>query len=217
MKLGLPKRFALVIANGEDCDTVLTTSLAQKATCVIVLDGAMHRFQKMRLRADILLGDFDGNGHDTASLKALFPNLQIVHTPDQEFTDFEKGIWHAASLGFTTIIGIWATGRRADHSFSNVANLIRFPEHLHIELLDNHSRIYRIPKQFSKVFQKGDVISLVPIGTVSGIVTKNLKYPLNNETLILGIRNGSSNEALEDGLVTITYERGEMLLMECYD
>ena len=57
----------------------------------------------------------------------------------------------------------------------------------------------------------------MPIGEAAGISTKNLKYSLDNETLNLGHRNGSSNEAKEDGEVHISYQTGDMLIMECKD
>ena len=57
----------------------------------------------------------------------------------------------------------------------------------------------------------------MPIGEATGITTKNLKYSLYSETLKLGHRNGSSNEAIEDGEVHISYQTGDMLIMECKD
>lgn len=210
-------KFALIIANGESCRFDLTKEFVNNAETVIVLDGAMHRYQQLDLPAHVLLGDFDDDSHNQAALKEKFPRLEIKHAPDQEATDFEKGIWHAINQGYEHIVALWATGRRADHSFTNVANLIRFPKHVRIELIDEHSLIYRLPKYFQKEFKKGAVVSLVPIGDVHGVRTENLKYPLNNESLHLGLRNGNSNEPVNDGLVTISYESGEMLLMECYD
>ncbi len=56
-----------------------------------------------------------------------------------------------------------------------------------------------------------------PIGKVSGITTKNLFYPLNNEELTIGYRTGSSNHVAEDGIVSIEHTNGDLLLMECWD
>ena len=47
--------------------------------------------------------------------------------------------------------------------------------------------------------------------------TKNLKYPLHNESLIIGYRTGSSNEVLTDGIVIIEHQEGDLLIMECWD
>jgi thiamine pyrophosphokinase len=58
---------------------------------------------------------------------------------------------------------------------------------------------------------------LIPVGTVEGIVTENLKYNLQNESLTLGYRIGSSNEVAEDGIIKISHQKGDLLMMECKD
>jgi thiamine pyrophosphokinase len=42
-------------------------------------------------------------------------------------------------------------------------------------------------------------------------------YPLENDTLTMGYRTGSSNAVANDGIVTITHTDGDLLLMECID
>ena len=74
--------------------------------------------------------------------------------------------------------------------------------------------VYRF---YEKWYVAGTPISLIPIGQVDGITTKNLKYSLDNESLTMGYRSGSSNEALSDGIVSITHSSGDLLLMECWD
>ena len=112
---------------------------------------------------------------------------------------------------------VWATGKRADHTISNITNIVKYRNQLKIVVLDDHSKIYLLPPTFSKWFVAKTPLSLIPIGEVSGITTSNLKYPLHNESLHLGYRSGSSNEALYDGLVTIQHLQGDLLLMECVD
>jgi thiamine pyrophosphokinase len=99
----------------------------------------------------------------------------------------------------------------------NCANLISFPLDRAIQLVDDHSVIYRIPTYFEKEFTATQVLSLIPIGTVTGITTSNLRYPLINDSLILGQKNGNSNEVLTTGKVIIQHKTGALLLMECKD
>jgi thiamine pyrophosphokinase len=49
-------------------------------------------------------------------------------------------------------------------------------------------------------------------GKVKGIKTKGLLYPLNDEELENGKRDGSSNEAISD-TISIEYTSGSLLLM----
>lgn len=217
MNVDCSQPFAVILANGEACSTAISDFYLQQAQHIIVLDGAMHRFKKTGYRADVLLGDFDRNEHHFEELKSVFPNIRIEHFPDQESTDLEKGIHYAIRSGFNQIVILWATGRRSDHGFTNIANLVRYPEHLGIMIRDDYSSIYLLPKNFRQWYPQKTILSLIPIGKVNGITTGNLRYPLNDESLELGFRNGNSNEALEDGIVEIRYESGYLLMMECTD
>jgi thiamine pyrophosphokinase len=44
-----------------------------------------------------------------------------------------------------------------------------------------------------------------------------LYYPLNNDTLTIGYKTGSSNHVAKDGIVIIEHRDGDLLLMECID
>jgi len=210
---------ALIIANGEACSFDLLGQLLEWSPFVVVLDQAIHRVIELGIKIDVLLGDFDGNIDLTEIEKSQYP-IEIIHAPDQEKTDLDKAFEMLISRGFPAANVVWATGRRADHSMTNMTNIIRYKSKLQIVLIDDYSVIYPLlstPNVFEKWFAKGTPISLIPVGTVTGIRTENLLYKLDNESLILGYRAGSSNEAANDGIVRISYEDGDLLLMECHD
>ncbi len=207
---------ALIIANGEACSMELLGQLLEWSPLVIVLDSAIHRVLDLGIKVDVLLGDFDRN-LDTEAIKAKQYPLEVVYTPDQEKHDLEKAFDYLVEKGFKAANVVWATGRRADHTMTNITNITRFRDSLKIVLLDDYSKIYLLPKRFEKWYAKATPISLIPIGVVEGIITDGLKYNLANESLTLGYRTGSSNEAAEDGFVKITYEKGDLLMMECND
>src|SRR5690606_21076259 len=112
---------------------------------------------------------------------------------------------------------VWATGRRADHSISNMTNIVRYKDLIKIVLFDDYSKIFQLRNTYQKWYTKDTILSLIPVGTVTGISSENLTYPLQDDTLIIGYRSGSSNSAKEDGIVRITYDEGDLLLMECTD
>lgn len=207
---------ALIIANGEACSFSLLSQLLEWSPTVLVLDGAISRVLQLGIKVDIVLGDFDGHIDYNSMLSDQHP-IKIVHTPDQNKTDLEKGIEYLISEGHKAINIVWATGRRADHNITNITNLARYKSEVNIVLYDDYSKIFCLPKTFEKWYVKGSVISLIPIGEVSGIYSQGLKYKLENDTLTIGYRTGSSNEAQDDGIVTISYETGCLLLMECHD
>jgi thiamine pyrophosphokinase len=216
---------ALIIANGESCSAELLGQLLEWSPFIIVLDGAIKRVLDLGIKIDVLLGDFDGvtsgrNEVDFDEIRAGQYPIEIVHTPDQNYTDLEKAFLFLIQRGHTAANIIWATGRRTDHTITNLTSIVRYKSKLQLVIIDDYSTIYPLlptPNRFEKWFTKGTPLSLIPVGNASGIFTQNMLYPLENDTLMLGYRSGSSNEVAEDGFVKITYETGDLLLMECHD
>ncbi len=183
---------------------------------VIVLDGAVHRFEPLGIKMDVLLGDFDGN-INLEEIEQRQQPIKVIHTPDQNATDLEKAILWLIEEGYPSANIAWATGLRADHTVNNMMSLFKYQEQIDLVMIDDHSRIFSLPKTYKKWYPKGTRISLIPFGLVQGISCKGLKYMLSNEDLESGVRSGSSNEVVEDGWVEINYAIGNMLLMECCD
>ncbi len=211
---------ALIIANGEACSISLLEQLLEWSPLVVVLDGAVERVMSLGIKIDVLFGDFDGLNISLEEVKNKQYPIEIVHAPDQEKTDLEKAIDYLIGRQFPAVNIVWATGRRADHTLANITNIVKQREQIQIRMIDDYSLIYPLsplPVVFSKWFKAGTPVSLVPVGLAEGIVTKNLVYPLFEESLKLGERIGTSNAVCEDGLVEITFQKGEMLIMECRD
>ena len=207
---------ALIISNGEACSFELMGQLLEWSPLVVVLDSAIHRVLDLNIKVDVLLGDFDRDFDAEKIRKEQYP-IEIVYTPDQNKTDLEKAFDYLIKRGFPAANVIWATGRRADHTITNITNIVRFREKLKIVIIDDYSKIFLLPKTYEKWYPKGTPISLIPVGIASGISTQNLKYSLDNESLTIGYRSGSSNEVELDGMVKITYQEGDLLMMECSD
>jgi thiamine pyrophosphokinase len=208
---------ALIIANGEACSLELLGELLEWSPYVVVLDGAIHRVLELEIKVDVLLGDFDRNEIPLETIKAKQDAIEIVHTPDQNKTDLEKAIDFLIQKGHRAVNVLWATGKRADHTLANITGIVRFKNQITITMIDDYSVIYQLPEKFQKWYPKNTPISLIPVGTVEGIVTENLKYNLQNESLTLGYRIGSSNEVAEDGIIKISHQKGDLLMMECKD
>ena len=207
---------ALIIANGASCSEELLGQLLEWSPLVIVLDSAIERVLELGIKVDVLLGDFDRGFNPEYYLEKQYP-LEIVHTPNQDKTDLEKAFDYLIEKGHKAVNVIWATGKRADHTITNITSIVKFRNQLKIVLLDDHSKIFLLPNTFEKWYTKNTPISLIPIGEVTGIHSKNLFYPLENHSLTIGDKTGSSNHVTEDGIVSISHEKGDLLLMECRD
>ncbi|MBP6551501.1 MAG: thiamine diphosphokinase [Flavobacterium sp.] len=207
---------ALIIANGAACNIELLGQLLEWSPLVIVLDSAMERVLDLGIKVDVLLGDFD-RGFDPEYYKEKQFPLEIVHTPDQVKTDLEKAFDYLVERNIPAVNVVWATGRRADHTITNITNIIRYRDALKIVILDDHSKVFLLPKKFEKWYPAKTPLSLIPVGHVTGIHSQNLFYPLENDSLTIGYRTGSSNHVKADGIVVIEHDQGDLLLMECWD
>ena len=207
---------ALIIANGLECNTELLGQLLEWSPYVIVLDSAIERVMELGIKVDVLLGDFDRN-FDAQFYAANHYPIEIVHTPDQNKTDLQKAFDFLIEKGHKAVNVVWATGKRADHTLNNFSTLVSYRNELKVVLFDDHSKVFLLANSFKKWYPKEAIISLIPLGKVEGITTKNLFYPLQNESLELGYRTGSSNHVAEDGIVTITHEKGNLLLIESFE
>ena len=207
---------ALIIANGLECNNELLGQLLEWSPYVIVLDSAIERVIELGIKVDVLLGDFDRN-FDAQFYAANNYPIEIVHTPDQNKTDLQKAFDFLIEKGHKAVNVVWATGKRADHTLNNFSTLVSYRNELKVVLFDDHSKVFLLANSFKKWYPKEAIISLIPLGKVEGITTKNLFYPLQNESLELGYRTGSSNHVAEDGIVTITHEKGNLLLIESFE
>ena len=207
---------ALIIANGASCSFDLLGQLLEWSPIVVVLDNAIDRVLQLDIKVDVLLGDFDNDFGPEIYKEKQYP-LEIVHTPNQDKTDLEKALDYLIEKGHKAVNVVWATGKRADHTLTNITNIVSYRNKIKIVMLDDHSKIFLLPNKFEKWYTANTPISLIPVGKVTGITSTNLFYPLQNDELTLGYRSGNSNHVSQDGIVTITHETGDLLLMECFD
>jgi thiamine pyrophosphokinase len=207
---------ALIIANGAACSQELLDQLLEWSPLVIVLDSAIERVLQLGIKVDVLLGDFD-RGFDANYYKQKQFPLEVIHTPDQNKTDLEKAFDYLIERKIPMVNVVWATGKRADHTITNLTNIVRYKQLLKIVIIDDHSKVYILPQHYEKWYTSNTPISLIPVGEVTGITTQNLYYPLKNDSLTIGYRTGSSNHVTSDGIVIIKHEKGDLLLMECFD
>ena len=207
---------ALIIANGQSCSNELLGQLLEWSPLVVVLDSAIQRVIDLNIKVDVLLGDFDRDFDPILYEQQQFP-LEIVYTPNQDKTDLEKAFDYLIERKIPAVNVVWATGRRADHSITNMTNIVRYRNKLKIVILDDYSKIFLLQPDFKKWYTARSILSLIPVGIVTGITSNNLTYELNDDTLIMGYRTGSSNSVKEDGIVSIEHTSGDLLLMECED
>ena len=87
-----------------------------------------------------------------------------------------------------------------------------FADRLALRIVDDYCDIRLIDQYIRFRADISQKVSLCPLdGAAEGITTEGLKWALQSESLIPGVRDGISNEVV-DNPVEIRVERGDLLL-----
>ena len=193
---------------------LLRADLAQNPGALVVgIDGGARHLLRVGRAPDVVTGDFDSLSlGERESLAAK--GAQIVPTPDQDYTDLDKALTYVRDVhGIDQMRVFAATGGRLDHIYSVLSALIKHGQAADVRLVDAVGETRFVPG--SVVFEGGDItgrtISLMAFGPAKGITTTGVRWPLTNDTLAPGVRDGTLNEVISDR-VTITIESGDLLV-----
>ena len=130
---------------------------------------------------------------------------------DDESTDLEKAISWAIKQKYVHITVVGASGKRLDHTVGNLGVLPKFYPDALIRFVDDQGETMYVGKELSFEAKRGDVLSLIPLNRCEGVTTSGLRYGLSDETLELGVREGTSNVVLTSP-ITIKVKKGHLLL-----
>ena len=111
---------------------------------ICVTDGASKNLAKFHIEPDIICGDLDSID------KEILDNYKskIVHTPDQNFTDFEKALQLLLKKGITAVDVFGASGKEQDHFLGNISTAKAFQKKLKLTFYDDFGRFFFLdPKE----------------------------------------------------------------------
>ncbi len=201
----------LIFANGELPDLESARSLVKTGDFIICADGGTRHTLALGLTPQVIIGDLDSlpeNFHPA-------PETQVIKfSVDKNETDLELAIDHALARNPKEIVIVGALGGRLDQTLGNIS-LISDDRLLtcDIRLHDGVEEIFFCRDQATVKGRSGDIVSLIPLGgEVSGIVTQNLKWPLQDEVLYPYKTRGISNEMLGEE-ASIKIKSGLLLIV----
>jgi thiamine pyrophosphokinase len=188
----------IIVCNGQLSKKVLNEIKdSQNNAIIISADGASNKLAKFNLIPHYIVGDFDSISKDSIEFFKK-KGVTFLAIKEQEHNDLEKCLKLCMELKIKDIIVYGATGKRLDHTLNNLSILKRYYKKAKIRFIDNENEIFVTDKDISFDYRKGDVISIFGYPKAEGIITEGLKYPLKNETLELGKREGALNKASDD-------------------
>ncbi len=191
----------LLFLNALYPNDIPDTSLYDLVFCT---DGAYNTLKTHNIKPDIISGDLD-------SIKRLPSDIEIIETPDQNFTDFEKTLEIIIQKGGIFVDVYGASGKEQDHFLGNLTTALKFEDKLSITFYDNFHYYFITSKNASLETQIGKIVSLYPYPSAKNITTKGLKYPLSNETLDLKDRVGTRNQATNT-TIEISFTEGTLII-----
>lgn len=171
---------------------------------VCAIDGAYDHFKSKNIQPDLVTGDFD-------SIHTIPSNIEVINTPDQNFTDFDKALTILKNKGYVHIDVYGGSGKEHDHFLGNISTALQWKNILKITFFDDFGTYFFIEEQITLTNVKGKNISLIPFPIAHEIFTEGLAYPIINETLTFGKRIGTRNIAFDND-VQITFKGGELLV-----
>jgi len=194
----------LVIADGE----ALSKNKLEKLSLnrkILVLDGAYKIIKKYGWSSeyfDFLLGDFDSvDLLDLENLKINHPE-KIIHTPDQDKTDLDKGLEFVFNFKPRSILITGALGLRLQHGLYNLRILKKYFNYLNqgveLSLVSEREQInYYENREIIITGEVGQSIGI--LGFPKGVVSSDgLKYELENYELNFEKNNSVCNRFLKN-------------------
>lgn len=171
---------------------------------VCAIDGAYNHFEKNNIIPDLVTGDFD-------SIHSIPTTVEVINTPDQNYTDFDKALLILKERGYFNIDVYGGSGKEHDHFLGNISTALQWKAKLNITFFDDFGSYFFIEESVELANLKGRNISLIPFPIATEISTKGLQYPLKNESLTFGERIGTRNK-ISENTVTISYKSGSLLI-----
>lgn len=202
----------LIIADGIVPDAELLSKWWPTFDLKIACDGAGNILlsESYKFRPDVIIGDMDS--FDSNCMPDEDHDVEIIPQRDQNTNDLEKALTLAKTKNCSEVTIVGGLGKRIDHTLKNISVLLQFNEVFErIGFEDEYGISFILPKEWRANLPIGTVLSLSPVdGEVTQISSQGLAYSLNNDSLLMGFRDGSSNHTISQ-TVSITHGHGALL------
>jgi len=176
------------------------------ATLLVAADGALNFFARIGRSPDVVVGDFDSV---STSVLERFPEVKKQTFPkEKDATDGELAVRYALDSGCREIeiFGAIDTGFETDQMLANLLLLMLIKDHSHARgteiparLSDHYQHIYLLSDETANIAgKKGNMLSIIPLSTITQITIKGTKWELEQEKLRIGSSRSLRNEFLEE-------------------
>jgi thiamine pyrophosphokinase len=208
---------ALIFANGaiEDGEMVQRALADARDALIVAADGGARVAAHYGRRVDTVIGDMDSLSPDELATLRTQQATILQHPAEKNETDLELALMWAVEQGADWLRVIGATGGRLDQTLSNIYLLaLSILDGCDVKLVAGGQATWLARAGRTEIVGAvGDTISLIPLnGTVLGVRTEHLYYPLDDEDLYFGPARGVSNVMTAER-AAITVREGVLLVV----
>jgi thiamine pyrophosphokinase len=209
------KQTAILVLGGVLEDRRVLSQLLDKEPLIVAADRGVHRLLRFNITPHVLVGDLDSVTVETAEMLRQ-RNVQVVHESDQESTDFEKALRWLKNEGVTAVHVLGIEGGTSDHALTNFSVMLRYTDEFEPLIAYDQANMLSIlfPQhgELNINHSKGTRVSLIPLPKAKGITTSGLLYPLHNEDLEFGVRDGLGNQIVGEDGARVVIREGALLV-----
>lgn len=205
---------AAIVAHGDALPS--DRALAAAADLLIAADGGALLCSRWDLLPQLIVGDLDSLGVARAEELGRAGARIVAYPADKDESDTELAAHLALEAGADEIVLVAALGGdRLDHELANILLLVdpRYGGHIRAVRGDTVIRALHAGGPHRLAGARGDIVTLLPVGDASGVVTDGLLFPLRGETLRGGAARGLSNVIDRPG-ATIALTGGILIVIE---
>lgn len=170
---------------------------------LVAADGGAVLAHENGLSPEAVIGDFDSL---PATIAAQLPADRLHRIEEQDSTDFDKAL---RSIAAPLVLAVGFTGARIDHQLAAFHTLARYPDRPCV-LIGGHELVCLAPPDMTLDLVAGDVVSLYPMGAVTGR-SNGLEWPIDGLEFAPDRKIGTSNRAT--GPVRLCFDQPAMLLI----
>lgn len=193
----------VTLVGGGDATIADLEKALRLAPICVAADGGAAIVLETGVDLAAVIGDFDSVSD---AVLARIPQDRHYRIAEQDSTDFEKALGRIVA---PVVLGVGFLGGRTDHQLAAFHTLAAMADRPCI-LLGKQEVICLAPPQISLPTRNGDVVSLFPLGPVTG-ESAGLQWDIKGLRFAPATRIGTSNRAT--GPLTLAMDHPAMLLV----
>ncbi|MCL2057057.1 MAG: thiamine diphosphokinase [Oscillospiraceae bacterium] len=176
---------------------------------IICADSGYNHCEKLSVKPDLLVGDFDSIGEIPAGIPA------ITLPAEKDYTDTYIAAMEALRMNFSEVVFIGIGGGRPDHTIANLQTMARLSRAgLRVSAADGKSEMFMLtaPGKLTVPKREGCLFSVFAFSDICrGVCISGAKYALDRYDLSFDDPRAVSNEFADTNPV-VTLEEGTMLV-----